>query len=292
VIKTDETVRDTPVPKPNFSPSVSRGGSAQLLDRAAVALQSRRFVEAEQLAAEVLKGSRTDTAAVSILARALLAMDRGAEAIAPLEKAARRGGDAGIETLLGAALGSANRRPEAIEQLRRTTARRPPFLPAFQELAGQLAKAGHLDEAIAIVEGGLALAPEAIDLRLDLARLHLQRNQRHKARAILSQARDAAPGRPEISAELARVLLLDGEYAAAADAYRHALAHRPDDALTRADLAACLLEMNDRVAGEAHLRSAFRGGPQMLGRTTHALSASSHGRFFFRPSAVVKFLQG
>jgi hypothetical protein len=29
----------------------------------------------------------------------------------------------------------------------------------------------------------------------------------------------------------------------------------------------------------------------MLGRTTHALAASSHGRFFFRPSAVVKFLQ-
>jgi hypothetical protein len=29
----------------------------------------------------------------------------------------------------------------------------------------------------------------------------------------------------------------------------------------------------------------------MLGRVTHALAASSHGRFFFRPSAVAKFLQ-
>jgi tetratricopeptide (TPR) repeat protein len=280
------------VPKPPFSPSVSGGRRAQLIERAALALRTRQFAEAEQLAAGVLRGSRTDTAAASILAQALLAQNRGEEAIAPLEKAARRSSDAGIETLLGAALGSAGRRTEAIEQLSRTTARRPPFLPAFQELAGQLAKAGCVDEAIVVIESGLALAPEAIDLQLDLARLHLQHNDRGKARVILSKARDAAPGRPEILTELARVLLLDGEYASAADAYRHALAHRPDDAFTRADLAACLLEMGDRNAGEANLRSAFRSGPHMLGRTTHALVASSHGRFFFRPSAVAKFLQG
>ncbi len=251
----------------------------------------RQFAQAEQLAAEALRASRTDLAAISILARALLALDRGAEAIAPLEKAARRSSDAGIETLLGAALGGAGRRTEAIEQLRRTTARRPPFLPAFQELAGQLAKAGHIGEAIAAIESGLALAPDAIDLQVDLARLHLSQNQRGKARAILLRAREAAPGRPEILTELARVLLLDGEYASAADAYRHALAHRPDDALTRADLAACLLEMGEREAGEANLRSALRSGPGLLGRATHALAASSHGRFFFRPSAVAKFLQ-
>jgi tetratricopeptide (TPR) repeat protein len=274
-----------------LSPSVSRGRSAQLLERAANALRTRQFAEAEHLAAEVLRGSRTDTTAASILAQALLALNRGEEAIAPLEKAARRSNDAGIETLLGAALGSAGRRAEAIEQLSRTTARRPPFLPAFQELAGQLAKAGRVDEGIAVIESGLALGPESIALQLDLARLHLQLNDRAKARVILSKAGDATAGRPEILKELARVLLLDGEYASAADAYRHALAHRPDDAFTRADLAACLLEIGDRDAGEAHLRSAFRSGPHMLGRTTHALAASSHGRFFFRPSAVVKFLQ-
>jgi tetratricopeptide (TPR) repeat protein len=262
-----------------------------MLEGAAHALRMRRFAEAEQLAAEVMRASRTDTAAASILAQALIAQNRGGEAIAPLEKAVRRGSDAGIETLLGAALGGAGRREEAIELLRRTSARRPPFTPAFQELAGQLASAGRVDEAIAVVESGVALAPETIELQLDLSRLHLTRNERGKARAILLKACEAAPGRSEILTALARVLLLDGEYAAAADAYRHALAHRPDDAMTRADLAACLLEMGERDAGEANLRSALRSGPEMLGRVTHALAASSHGRFFFRPSAVAKFLQ-
>lgn len=283
------------MPKPKHPSLPSAGGGnhpARLLERAALAMRMQHFGEAEQLAAEVLRTSRTDLAATMILAQALIAQNRGGEAIAPLEKAARRSGDARIETLLGAALGSAGRSTDAIEQLRRTAARRPPFLPAFQELAGQLLKAGRVEEAIAVAESGLALLPENIDLQLDLARLHFYRNDRGTARAILLKAREAAPGRPEIFVELGRILLLDGEYAAAADAYRHALALRPDDALTRADLAACLLEMGDRDAGEANLRSALRGRPQMFGRTTYALAASSHGRFFLRPSALAEFLQG
>jgi Flp pilus assembly protein TadD len=251
----------------------------------------RHFAEAERLAAEILRASRTDTAAVTILAQALIAQDRGSEAIAPLERALRRGGDAGIETLLGAALGGSGRREEAIEQLRRTAARRPPFPPAYQELAGQLDKAGRVDEGIAAIASALALLPENIDLLLDLARLHLRRNERDKARAILLKAREAAPGRPDILTALALVLLLEGDYTSAADIYRHALALRPEDAMTRADLAACLLEMGERDAGEANLRLALRGQPQMLGRTTYALVNSSHGRFFFRQSAVAKFLQ-
>ena len=251
----------------------------------------RQFTEAEQLAADILRASRTDSAAISILANALIAQNRGSEAIAPLEKAIRRGRDAALETLLGAALGGAGRRTDAIEQLRRTVALRPPFPPAFQELAGQLSTNGQFDEAIAVIEGGIALLPEVISLQLDLARLHLGRNARAEARAILLKAREAAPGRADILTALARVLLLDGEYASAADLFRLALALHPDNAFTRADLAACLLEMGQREAGEASLRLAARNGPQMLGRTIYALAMSSHGRFFFRPSAVAKFLQ-
>ena len=280
------------MPKHPFPPSSGQHPPrGQALERAALALRMRQFAEAERLAAEILRASRTDTAAVSILAHSLIAQDRGNEAVAPLEKALRRGGDPGLEILLGAALGGAGRRGEAIEQLRRTATRRPPFPPAYQELAGQLAKAGRIDEAIAAMESGLALLPENIDLQLDLSRLLVLRNQRHKARAILLKAREAAPGRPDILTALARVLLLDGDYSSSADAYRHALALRPDDAMTRADLAACLLEMGERDAGEANLRLALRGQPQMLGRTTYALAYSSHGRFFFRPSAAAKFLQ-
>ena len=265
---------------------------SQLLARAALALRMGRFAEAEQLASDFLKANRTDTAGVCILARALLPQNRAAEAIAPLERAARRSDDAEIGMLLGAALGAAGRRAEAIDQLRRTTSRHPAFLPAFQELAGQFARAGEVEQAIAVLESAVEKARGSTLLQLDLARLRLAQNNRSKARAILGALHEAAPENADILIELARALLLDGEYAAAADLYRHALALRPDDGLTRADLGACLLEMGEREAGEASLRSALRGRPQMLGRTTYALAASSHGRLFFRPSAVSKFLQG
>nr|WP_246801761.1 tetratricopeptide repeat protein [Bradyrhizobium genosp. L] len=249
-----------------------------------------QVAEAERLAAEVLKASRTDVAAASILARALMAQNRGAEAIAPLERIARRVEDGGVDTLLGAALGGAGRRNEAIELLRRTTARRPPFFPAFQELAGQLAAANCVDDAVAVIEGALVLAPGAVELQLSLARLLLQRHDRSRARAILEAAHATAPGHPEIMTTLARVRLLDGEYAAAATLYRHVLAQRPDDAMMRADFSVCLLEMGDRAAAEANLRQVTRARPQLIGRATHALVHSSHGRFFFRPSTAAKFL--
>jgi tetratricopeptide (TPR) repeat protein len=266
--------------------------AARLLERADLALRMQRFAEAEQIAADVLKASRTNVVAVSILARALLAQNRGGEAITSLERAVRRGADPGLETLLATVLAAAGRTTDAIAQLGQTTQRRPPFLPAFQELARQLAMAGRVEEAILVAESAIALAPQAADLQLDLSRLHLYRNHRDKARASLAKAHEAAPGRSDILSALARILFQDGDYAAAADVFRRALALSPEDAMARADLAACLLEMGDRDAGEACLRAAYQGRPQMLARTTKALASASHGRFFLRPSALAKFLRG
>ncbi|MBR1190356.1 lipopolysaccharide assembly protein LapB [Bradyrhizobium sp. AUGA SZCCT0160] len=262
----------------------------QALQQASLALQMQQFDRARLLATDILKSNRTDRSAVLVLAHALLAQNRHVEAIAPLERVMRRNSDAEIETLLGAVLCGSRRSADGIQQLRHTAARRPPYLPAFQELAGQLSKAGQLSEAIRTIEEALTLAPASIDLKVDLGRLLLEDNDRARARETLMIARDAAPGRPDILTELGRALLIDGEYAAAADAFRHALGLRPQDPLARANLAACLLEMGERNGGETALRAAIRGRPQMLGRAAYALSASSHGRFFFRPSAVAKFL--
>jgi tetratricopeptide (TPR) repeat protein len=112
--------------------------------------------------------------------------NRADEAIVQLERAARRSDDAQIETLLVVALAAIARGDEALDRLRRAIARRPPFPPAFLEYASQLGKIGRVDEAIAVLESGLALTP-------------------------------AAPERYDVLVGLAKVMALDGEYAAAAD---------------------------------------------------------------------------
>ncbi|WP_338134457.1 MULTISPECIES: tetratricopeptide repeat protein [Bradyrhizobium] len=265
---------------------------AQALQQGALALRAQQFAQAEQIAMNILKSNRTDRHAALLLAHALMGQNRGGEAIAALERVARRGGDGEVETLLGALLCGAGRVTDGIAQLRRTAARRPPYFPSFQELAGQLAKAGQHDEAISTIEAGLVLAPESVDLKLDLGRLLQETNDIARAASVLTAARDAAPGRPDVLNQLGRVLILRGDYAAAADAFRRVLAHYPDDRSTRAHLATCLFEQGERDAAEAALRSVMRGQPQLFGRAAFVMASGSHGRFFFSQSAAAKFLGG
>jgi tetratricopeptide (TPR) repeat protein len=246
--------------------------------------------EAERLAWGALKSDRGNLLAAQLLGRALLMQNRAAEAITALERAARRGDDPVIETLLGGALAAAGRNGDALEQLQRATLRWPSFAPAFLEHAGLLGNMGRFDEAAAVLESGLAVTPDAFDLRMELGLLHVKRNDRPKARALLLQVLAATPERPDALAALATVMALDGEYAAAADLFRRVLRLRPDDAMSRHTLGACLLEMGERDAGEASLRTAIRGAPQTAGLAIMLLAGSSHGRLFLRRSDAATFL--
>ena len=266
------------------------GPVQQSLEQAILALRMQRADEAERIAGGVLKSERGNLLAAQIFGRALLMQNRANDAIAPLERAARRGNDPAIETELAGALAAAGRTDAALERLQRTTARRPPFVPAFLEYGNQLARIGRQDEAVRVLESGLEAAPDAVDLRMALAFTYIRRNDRVRARDMLQRAASDAPQRHDVLAALARVLAQDGEYAAAADLFRRALALQPDDVATRSSFGACLLEMGEREAGEASLRQAVRGGPHMVGQTITALASASHGRFFLRPSDAAKFL--
>ncbi|WP_022721271.1 tetratricopeptide repeat protein, partial [Rhodopseudomonas sp. B29] len=180
---------------------------------------------------------------------------------------------------------------EALAHLRQTTTRRPAFPQAFLELGNQLGKLGRLDEAAAVLEDGIALAPQLVELRVELGFISLKRNDRVRARALFEEILKAAPGRLDATIGLANTRTFDGNYAEAAELYRRALTQRPNDPALRNGLAVCLLELGDRTAGEAALRDLARN-PQMASQAMLSLAGSSHGRFFLRPSAAAKFLQG
>src|SRR4029453_2301294 len=86
--------REKPAPREAGKPDVvnnrQHNSRDQALQQASQALRTQQFDRAEQLATKFLKSNRTDRNAVLILAHALIAQNRHAEAIVPLERAARR----------------------------------------------------------------------------------------------------------------------------------------------------------------------------------------------------------
>jgi tetratricopeptide (TPR) repeat protein len=264
---------------------------AEALERAQLALQTQRLEEAERLAGGVLASDRGNVEAGRILGIALLLQDRASEAIAPLQRAARRSEDPVIETLLARALSTTGAVEDALALLRQATGRRPALPQAFLELGDQLGALGRFDEAAAAFEAGLALAPDAAVLRVGLGYLSLRRNDRRRARALFAEVRAAAPERYDALAGLAHALAADGDYEAAAELYGQALTARPGDAAARIELGKCLLELGQRAAGEAALRTAVGGGAAWAAPAILALAATPHGRFFLRPSAAAAFLE-
>ena len=270
---------------------VPSGNAEQALHAAILALQGQRPDEAERIAAGVLKLEPLHPVAAGILGRAMMLQNRTAEAIPVLEQAARRGNDSAVETQFADALVATGRRDEALAQLRRTMTRRPAFLPAFVMYARYTAETGAYADAIAALQQGLTIFPGAWELQNELALQHIKTNDRPAARAVLSQALGGAPRHPFLLMTLGQLLYLDGDYAAAADAYQRVLAVNPGDAAARKNLGSCRLEMGERAAGETDLRAAVRAAPQLAGHAIAALALASHGRFFLRLSAAMDFLR-
>lgn len=276
---------------PRPSRSEQPNASSRALEAAVYAMRSQRPDEAERIAAGVLKSDRNNLLAVQILANALLIQNRADEAIPALERAARRSEDPAIETQLAVALAAAGRTDEALDQFETTSARRPPYPQAFLQHGGQLSRMGRFDQAIATLESGIALAPEVLELRMELGFVHLKLNHRARARELFQAVLAVAPERDDALKALAKITALDGGYAAAADIYRRVLARQPLDVVTRNNLGICQLELGDRAAGEASLREAIRGAPQLAGQAITALTSASRGRFFLRAGAMTAFLR-
>src|ERR1041385_3804880 len=143
-------------PNPN---SRGRAPSAidQQLQRAAADLESGYPQGAERIAADVLKVSLHNPVALKILGCAMLLQGRAQEAIEPLERSARAAHDPATDMHLATALRQVGRKNDALTRLQRAVKRKPPFIPAFQELALILLASQQYAEAIDVLNGAMKI---------------------------------------------------------------------------------------------------------------------------------------
>ncbi len=274
---------------------VSHGGasaSAAALQRAVIALNGGQPADAERIATDVLKTNRRHVMALQILANALLLQNRIADAIAPLEAAARGNHDPQIETMLGIVLRQAGRIEDALSELKRAVKRRPPHAPAFYEYGCLLSFLNRDEEAVEAFNRGLDVAPLMPQLSVQLGYVLLRRKRYAQAKTAFGRALANAAGSPEALFGLAKVHQAIGDNAAAAGYFRQCLMSRPNDADMWLQLGYCLLELGDRAAGYECFRTATRGDPQNYGNALSALVKSGRGRFWLKPSGAAQYFGG
>jgi tetratricopeptide (TPR) repeat protein len=273
-----------------FRQAHSSGAAEDTLQRAIGALNSRRPDEAERMAATAVKANPRDARALQILGYALFLQGRGAEAVAPLEAAARLRNDAEIDTQLAVALRQAGRLEDALARLNRAVKRRPSFPGAFHELGCLLASLKRYDEAIDAFRQGLDVAPMMPELSVQLGYALLQCGRWAEAKSAFTRALNIAPALREALSGLAKAEQELGDHAASADCLRRCLRISSDPVIWH-QLGRCLLRMGQLDEAYDCFRHAVRAEPRRFANVLTSILKAPRGRFWLRPSAARRFLQ-
>jgi cytochrome c-type biogenesis protein CcmH/NrfG len=277
-------------PGPSNAPARGATAGDDVLRQATFALKNGRPGEAERIASDVLKRDPRHPGALHVLGCSWLMQGRAADAIAPLQDAARARHDPEIDTQLAIALRQTGRNDEALSRLKRAIKRTPPYAMAFHELGFLLNSMGRFDDAVDALKRGLAIAPMLPELSIQLGNVVLEHNDRAGARAAFAHALSIRPNSADALSGLATALVQDGEFATAAEVFRDCLRLRPNDSLARTKLGICLLETGQVKAGYDCLRLVVRDDPKLRGSVLGSLVKSGHGRFWLKPSDALRFL--
>jgi len=271
------------------------GGGANdgdALQRAMLALDGQRPQDAQRIAEALLQHDPRHAQALHVLGCALLMQGRAADAIAPLETAARELRNPETDTLLAIALRQAGRHQDALLRIKRATKRQPPYAAAFHELGAVLSSLERHDEAIEALRRGLEIAPMMPELSIQLGYVFLRLSNFADAKLAFARALDISPAAADALFGIAKAHQKVGENEPAAGYFRRYLRIRPDDAAAWLDLGHCLLQLGQCDAGYECLRTAARGDPERYGNALSLLAASARGRFWLKPSAAAQFLRG
>ncbi len=272
-----------------------RGGASRFdnpLQRARFALNSQRPQEAEWIAGELLKADPRHVQALHVMGYALLMQGRAKDAITALEPAARSLHDAEIDTQLALALRQAGRNDDALARLERAIKRKPPFAPAFYELGCLLFAMKRYDEAIKTLNSGLEFAPTMPELFIQLGFVFLALRNYVGAKHAFAKALAISPSAAGALWGMGKAHQGLGENKAAVEYFRRCLAHTPNDLGTLLNLGHSLLEVGEFDAGYECFRKAASGDQKHYAGALTTLVKAGRGRFWLRPSAAAKFLQG
>ncbi|MEE3622815.1 hypothetical protein UCD39_02270 [Nitrospirillum sp. BR 11752] len=234
---------------------------------AASLLAAGRADAAWALCRPVLAAGLRTPSWLALAGRALLALDRPAEAEPVLALAAGTAGVAeattlGLFTLWGVALRRLGRVPQAEPVLRMAVRLSPTDAVCRSNLAAVLRVLDRLGEAEDEVRAALDLDPDLVNAHVNLASILMARGDFHGALSASRQALAREGAQAEALYTQAAALQALGDVAAAADAWAVGVAAHPQDARLAFGRANLDLARGDLAAGWAGYEARRTADPQ------------------------------
>jgi tetratricopeptide (TPR) repeat protein len=168
---------------------------------------------------------------------------------------------------------------QALKQFNRVIDIDPSFYPAYANLATMYADANRFEEAIRILDRGLAQLSDQPDLLYSKALLYIRQQDYRRALNLLSQAHKAAPQRSDIAYAFAVALYDTGNPPGAILVLKQVLESSPNDTQTLIALATYHRDMGKLDEALAYARRVQRLMPDDAGiqRFVQQLEASNRG---------------
>ena len=260
-----------------------------IVRRAAAAFNAGRTDEARRLCAQGLSRTPGEPMLSHLLAAVLLAAHDVAAARSHIAASlARRPDNAAAQLLAGRIARASKDFEAALAHLDRAIALAPQR-EAFLEKARTLDQAGQRAQARDAWQAILKVIPDNQEAAARLGRLSWEDGELAEAASYLARATTGdAPAPVWFDLGLVRQDLHD--HAGAAEAYRKALALKPDFAEAALNLGVALQESGDPDAAISAYATAYRLRPDMFGSIAMALTSAPHGRMWLSEAALRRAL--
>ncbi len=202
---------------------------AQEINTLVALFRQGRYTEIETLAATMMKRFPDHAVGWKAMGTTLLQQGRNAEALAPLQQAARLShGDAQLHNYLGNTLLNLGRPSDAEASYRRALMIKPDFAEAHSNLGITLHEQGRLIEAEASYRQALKIKPDFIEALSNLADMLLKQSRLPEAEACYRLMLEIRPDYADVYGKLGSTLREQGRLPEAAACYRRALEIKPD----------------------------------------------------------------
>ncbi|HPG56780.1 MAG TPA: tetratricopeptide repeat protein [Candidatus Wallbacteria bacterium] len=133
---------------------------------------------------------------------------------------------------------------------------------AYNQQSESLMKNGKNDEAAALLDKVIELAPELADAYLKYSKILMIQNNKAKAVEMMKKGLEREPRNSSLNYEYAKFLISNSEFAAARDCLQTVIEIEPANALAYYYLADCLLSLNEKTLARESYNKALSLDPK------------------------------